>query len=144
MAFKNPDDEAMKAILGSPLTIAVAICSTDPRRDSYRTAGRLQSFGFRVIPVNPFAAGEQIHGERCYARLADILEPVDMVDVFRRSPLVQPIVDDAIASGVRIVWMQLGVINETAARQAQEAGLTVVMDRCTSREYRRLFPTPAI
>lgn len=144
MAFSNPDDDAIKAMLGCPLTIAVAICSPDPRRDSYRIAGRLQSFGFRVIPVNPFAAGEHIHGERCYARIADIPEPVDMVDVFRRSPLVQPIVDDAIASGVRIVWMQLGVINETAAQQAQDAGLMVVMDRCTSREYRRLFPTPAL
>lgn len=142
MTFSNPDDAALKAMLGGPLTIAVAICSPDPQRDSYRIAGRLQSFGFRMIPVNPFAAGAQIHGERCYARLRDIPEPVDMVDIFRRSALVQPLVDEAIASGVRIVWMQLGVINEEAARQAQQAGLTVVMDRCTSREYRRLGLTP--
>ena len=143
MTFANPDDASLKAMLGRPLTIAVAICSTDPQRDSYRIAGRLQTFGFRIIPVNPFAAGTEILGERCYARLADIPAPVDMVDIFRRSSMVLPIVDDAIASGVRIVWMQLGVINAEAAQRAQEAGLTVVMDRCTSREYRRLFLRPA-
>ena len=143
MTFANPDDASLKAMLGRPLTIAVAICSTDPQRDSYRIAGRLQTFGFRIIPVNPFAAGTEILGERCYARLADIPAPVDIVDIFRRSSMVLPIVDDAIASGVRIVWMQLGVINAEAAQRAQEAGLTVVMDRCTSREYRRLFLRPA-
>jgi predicted CoA-binding protein len=139
MAFVSPPEATLKAILSRPLTIAVAICSDDPRRDSYRIAGRLKEFGFRVIPVNPFIAGKDLHGERCYARVTEIPERVDMVDVFRRSEWVDPIADDAIASGADILWMQLGVINEAAARRVQAAGLTVVMDRCTSREYRRFF-----
>ncbi len=140
--FTNPSEAAIKALLQPPLTVAVVICSTDPRRDSYRIAGRLKEFGFRMIPVNPFAAGSLIHGELCYASLADVPESVDLVDVFRRSELVEPIVDDAMACGARIFWMQLGVINEAAARRAQDAGLTVVMDRCTSRDYRRFFLSP--
>ncbi len=141
MAFCNPSEDALKAILSRPLTIAVAICSDDPRRDSYRIAGHLQECGFRMIPVNPVVAGQRLHGETCYASVRDIPERVDMVDVFRRSEMVDPIVDDAIAHGAAIVWMQLGIINEAAAARAQEAGLTVVMDRCTSRDYRRFFLT---
>ena len=142
MAFTNPPEAVIRAILSRPLTIAVVICSDDPTRDSYRIAGRLKEFGFRMIPVNPFAAGKRIHGERCYASLTEIPEHVDLVDLFRRPTLVDPIVDEAITCGAEIVWMQLGVINETAARRAQEAGLTVVMDRCTSRDYRRLCLAP--
>lgn len=114
----------------------------DPTRDSYRIAGRLQAFGFQMIPVNPFAAGTRIHGEPCYASLTEIPGKIDMVDVFRRPALVDPIVDEAIACGADILWLQLGVVNEAAARRAQEAGLTVVMDRCTSRDYRRFFLSP--
>lgn len=139
MAFSNPPESVLRAILARPLTIAVVVCSDDPRRDSHRIAGRLKAFGYRMIPVNPFAAGQSIHGEYCYARLADVPEPIDLVDVFRRPSLVDPIVDDAIACGATIVWMQLGVVNEAAAQRAQAAGLTVVMDRCTSRDYRRFF-----
>jgi predicted CoA-binding protein len=90
-----------------------------------------------VIPVNP--GHQEILGETCYARLRDIPEKVDMVDIFRRSEQVAPIVDDAIETGAKIVWMQLGVIDEQAAARAQEAGLIVVMDRCPAIEYRRLF-----
>ena len=140
MAFSNPPEADIKTLLQRrPLSVAVVICSADPSRDSHRIAGRLKEFGFRMIPVNPSAAGTLIHGEYCYASLRDIPEPVDMVDVFRRSALVDPIVDDAIACGASIVWMQLGVVNEAAAQRAQAAGLTVVMDRCTSRDYRRFF-----
>lgn len=141
MAFCNPPEDVLKAILRRPLRIAVAICSDDPRRDSYRIAGRLKEFGFRMIPVNPFVAGQQIHGETCYASIRDIPERVDMVDIFRRSDMVGPLVDDAIAHGAEILWMQLGVVNEAAAQRARQAGLTVVMDRCTSRDYRRFFFT---
>ncbi len=143
MVFMNPPEAVLKEILSRPLTIAVVICSDDPTRDSYRIAGRLKEFGFHMIPVNPFAAGQQLHGEHCYASLVEIPEKVDMVDVFRRPALVDPIVDEAIACGAAILWMQLGVINEAAAHRAQEAGLTVVMDRCTSRDYRRFFLPPA-
>lgn len=133
----------IRDILARPLTIAVVICSTNSARDSHHIAGRLQTCGYRVIPVNPGAAGETIHGERCYATLADIPDAIDMVDVFRRSDQVDPIADEAIAIGAEILWMQLGVSNEAAAQRAQDAGLTVVMNRCTSREYRRLIAPPA-
>jgi predicted CoA-binding protein len=139
MTFTNPPEAVLREILGRPLTIAVVICSDEPSRDSHRIAGRLKEFGFRMIPVNPFAAGQQIHGEYCYASLADVPEHIDLVDVFRRPSLVDPIVDGAIACGADVLWMQLGVVNEAAAQRAQAAGLTVVMDRCTSRDYRRFF-----
>ena len=90
-----------------------------------------------MIPVNP--GHRSILGETCYANLRDIPEQVDMVDIFRRSDQVAPIVDEAIAVGAKIVWMQLGVIDERAADKARDAGLTVVMDRCPAIEYRRLF-----
>lgn len=137
MAFQNPPDDTIKAILSTPQTIAVVGCSPNPERDSYRIAKLLQTRGHHVIPVNP--GFQEILGETCYAGLQEIPEPVDMVDIFRRSEHVAPIVEEAIATGAKIVWMQLGVIDEQAAAKAQEAGLTVVMDRCPAIEYRRLF-----
>ncbi|HSF33931.1 MAG TPA: CoA-binding protein [Candidatus Tectomicrobia bacterium] len=137
MAFQNPSDETIKEVLATPRTIAVVGCSPNPERDSHRIAKLLQSRGHRVIPVNP--GHQTILGERCYATLRDIPERVEMVDIFRRSELVGPIVDEAIEVAARIVWMQLGVIDEQAAAKAQQAGLTVVMDRCPAIEYRRLF-----
>jgi predicted CoA-binding protein len=137
MAFQNPADEAIRAVLAKPRTVAVVGCSPNPERDSHRIAKLLQDRGHRVIPVNP--GQRMILGETCYARLRDIPEPVEMVDIFRRSEEVAPIVDEAIEVGASIVWMQLGVIDEQAASVAQAAGLTVVMDRCPAIEYRRLF-----
>jgi predicted CoA-binding protein len=137
MAFHNPPDEAIRAVLATPRTVAVVGCSPNPERDSHRIAKLLQDRGHRVIPVNP--GQRMILGETCYARLRDIPEPVEMVDIFRRSEEVAPIVDEAIEVGASIVWMQLGVIDEQAAGVAQAAGLTVVMDRCPAIEYRRLF-----
>jgi predicted CoA-binding protein len=137
MAFQNPPDDVIRAVLATPRTVAVVGCSPNPERDSHRIAKLLQARGHRVIPVNP---GERsILGETCYANLRDIPERVDMVDIFRRSDQVAPIVDEAIEVGAKVVWMQLGVIDERAAVAAQEAGLTVVMDRCPAIEYRRLF-----
>jgi predicted CoA-binding protein len=137
MAFQNPPDDVIRAVLATPRTVAVVGCSPNPERDSHRIAKLLQARGHRVIPVNP---GERsILGETCYANLRDIPEHVDMVDIFRRSDQVAPIVDEAIEVGAKVVWMQLGVIDERAAVAAQEAGLTVVMDRCPAIEYRRLF-----
>jgi uncharacterized protein len=137
MAFQNPPDHVIRAVLATPRTVAVVGCSPNPERDSHRIAKLLQARGHRVIPVNP---GERsILGETCYANLRDIPEHVDMVDIFRRSDQVAPIVDEAIEVGAKVVWMQLGVIDERAAVAAQEAGLTVVMDRCPAIEYRRLF-----
>jgi predicted CoA-binding protein len=137
MAFQNPPDDAIRAVLAKSQTVAVVGCSPNPERDSHRIAKLLQSRGHRVIPVNP--GHRSILGETCYARLRDIPDQVDMVDIFRRSEEVTPIVDEAIEVGARIVWMQLGVIDERAAAAAQAAGLTVVMDRCPAIEYRRLF-----
>jgi predicted CoA-binding protein len=137
MTFQNPPDDVIRAVLATPRTVAVVGCSPNPERDSHRIAKLLQARGHRVIPVNP---GERsILGETCYADLRDIPEHVDMVDIFRRSDQVAPIVDEAIAVGAKVVWMQLGVIDERAAVAAQQAGLTVVMDRCPAIEYRRLF-----
>jgi predicted CoA-binding protein len=137
MTFQNPPDEAIRAVLATRQTVAVVGCSPNPERDSHRIAKLLQSRGHRVIPVNPGA--RSILGEPCYASLRDVPERVDMVDIFRRSEEVGPIVDEAIEIGARIVWMQLGVIDERAATAAQDAGLMVVMDRCPAIEYRRLF-----
>jgi predicted CoA-binding protein len=137
MAFQNPPDETIKVVLATPQTVAVVGCSPNPERDSHRIAKLLKARGHRVIPVNP--GHRAVLGETCYASLRDIPEKVDMVDIFRRSEHVAPIVDEAIEVGARIVWMQLGVIDERAATKAQSAGLTVVMDRCPAIEYRRLF-----
>jgi uncharacterized protein len=137
MAFQNPSDETIKKLLATPQTVAVVGCSPNPERDSHRIAKLLQARGHRVIPVNP--GHRAILGETCFASLRDIPGRVDMVDIFRRSEHVAPIVDEAIETGAKIVWMQLGVIDEQAAAKAQQAGLTVVMDRCPAIEYRRLF-----
>jgi hypothetical protein len=137
MSFQNPTDETIRTILSTPQTIAVIGCSPSPDRDSHRIAQLLQRKGHRMIPVNP--GQQEILGEQCYRTLRDIPVPIDMVDVFRRSEFVAPIVDEAIAVGAKIVWMQLGVIDTEAAKKAQQAGLTVVMDRCPAIEYRRLF-----
>jgi predicted CoA-binding protein len=136
-AFENPSDTVIHDILATPKTIAVVGCSPDPDRDSHQIAALLKAKGHRIIPVNP--TSKEILGERCYASVRDIPEQVDMVDVFRRSEFVDQIADDAITTHAKILWLQLDVINEPAARKAQEAGLTVVMDRCPAIEYRRLF-----
>lgn len=135
--FENPSDDAVRDILGSPRTIAVVGCSSNPLRDSHDIARLLQSRGHRVIPVNP--AETEILGERCWPSLRDVPEPVDVVDVFRRPEFVADVARDAVAIGARVLWLQLGVIDERAALEAQRAGLTVVMDRCPKIEYRRLF-----
>jgi hypothetical protein len=137
--FENPSDAKIREILASQRTIAVVGCSPDPGRDSHRIAALLKAKGHKVIPVNPSC--QEILGERCFASVRDIRESVDMVDVFRRPEFVDQIADDAIAIRAKILWLQLDVINEPAARKAQAAGLTVVMDRCPAIEYRRLFGT---
>jgi predicted CoA-binding protein len=129
-------DDDVEAILTGMRTWAVVGCSPDPGRDSHRIAALLQRRGYRVIPVNPGA--EEILGERCYASLTAVPEPVEVVDVFRRSSAAGAHVDEAIAIGARAVWMQLGVIDHAAAERARAAGLRVVMDRCPAIEIPRL------
>jgi predicted CoA-binding protein len=142
MDFINPSDTEIRAILSKPATVAVIGCSDNPDRDSLMIAKLLKQKGFRVIPVNPQLQPEALRkelGERCYADLASIPEPVEIVDVFRRSEYVAEIAEQAIEKGARVLWCQLGVIDHHAAENARRAGMTVVMDRCPAIEYRRLF-----
>jgi predicted CoA-binding protein len=126
-----------RAILETMRTFAIVGLSPKPHRDSHMVAKFLQARGYRVIPVYP--REESILGEKCYPSLRDIPVEVDVVDLFRRSEAVPPFVDDAIAIGAKVVWMQLGVVHEASAQKARSAGLRVVMDRCPVIEYRRHF-----
>lgn len=135
--FANPPDAVIREILGSPRRIAVVGCSPHPARDSHHVAAELLARGHLVVPVHPGV--DAILGQRCYATLREIPGRVDMVDVFRRSDAAGAVVDEAMAVGARIVWLQLGVVDATAAERAVAAGLTVVMDRCPLLEYARLF-----
>ena len=131
-------DAYLRDILLATRTIAVVGASPRLGRPSHRVMAYLQRHGYRAIPVNPNAAGETILGETCYAALADIPEPIDMADIFRRSELAGAAVDAAIAIGAKIVWMQLGVRDDQAAARAEAAGLEVVMNRCPAIEIPRL------
>lgn len=131
------EDSQIRQILEESKTVAVVGLSPKPERDSYEVAHYLQNAGYKIIPVNPMA--KEILGEKVCPSLASIPEKVDIVDIFRRSEHVGPIVDEAIAIGAKTVWMQLGVANEEAAQKASAAGLNVVMDLCILREHRRLF-----
>lgn len=123
-------------ILKSSRTIAVVGLSSNPMRPSNGVAAYLKRAGYRIIPVNPKES--EVLGEKCYARLEDILEKIDIVDIFRRPEYVPEVVDSAIRIGAKTVWMQEGVIHEAAAAQARKAGLEVIMDRCILKEHRKL------
>jgi predicted CoA-binding protein len=131
-------DAYIRDILTRYRTIAMVGASANTSRPSYFAMKYLKQKGFRVIPVNPGQAGKKILGERVYASLAEIEEKVDIVDIFRASGAALAITSEAIAIGARVVWMQLGVRNDDAARLAEEAGLHVVMNRCPKIEYGRL------
>lgn len=132
-------DADLRRIFRDTRTVAMVGASPKWVRPSHFVFRYLQQKGFRVIPVNPQNAGEQILGETVYARLADVPVKVDLVDVFRNSEAAGPITDEAIAIGARVVWMQLTVRNDEAAARARAAGLEVVMNRCLKIEYGRLF-----
>ncbi len=131
-------DAYIRDILLSNRTIAMVGASPNTSRPSYFAMKYLQAKGFRVIPVNPGHAGQEILGESVYASLADIDGPVDIVDIFRNSEAALAITREAIALGAKVVWMQLGVRNDEAAKIAEDAGLKVVMNRCPKIEYGRL------
>ena len=132
------DSRDIAELLQNVRTIALVGASDRPDRPSNGVMKFLQDHGYRVIPVNPTITGEHIHGEYVWRELSQIGEPIDMVDIFRRSSEVGPIVDQAIATGAKAVWMQLGVIDEEAAARAEAAGLKVVMDHCPKIEIMRL------
>jgi predicted CoA-binding protein len=134
------DDGYIRGILNTVKTIAMVGVSAKDNRPSYFAFKYLLERGYRIIPVNPGLAGQTLLGQEVFARLADIPEPVDMVDVFRAAAHVPVIVDEALAMTPRprVVWLQLGIRNDDAAHRAEEAGLKVVMDRCPKIEYGRL------
>ena len=138
MTHDQYTDDYLRGILKGTKTIAMVGASPHWNRPSYFVMKYLQAKGYRVIPVNPAAAGQQILGERVHASLAEVEEPVDMVDVFRNSEAAGPITDEAIQKGAKTVWMQIGVRNDAAAERAEAAGLTVVMNRCPKIEFSRL------
>lgn len=132
------DDDYIRGILRRTRVIAMPGASTSWNRPSFFVMKYLQRKGYRVIPVNPRAAGQEILGEPVVASLGDIGSPVDMVDIFRNSEAAGQITDEAIAIGAKSVWMQIGVRNDEAAVRATDAGLDVVMDRCPKIEFSRL------
>lgn len=131
-------DSYLRAILRDVKTIAMVGASANWNRPSYFAMKYLQEKGYRVIPVNPVAAGQDILGEKVYATLDEVPAKIDMVDIFRNSDAAGPITDDAIRLGAKVVWMQLGVRNDDAAKRAEAAGLRVVMNRCPKIEHARL------
>ena len=131
-------DAKLRRILSTVRTIAMVGASSNWNRPSYFVMKYLVGKGYRVIPVNPGTAGQDLQGERIYASLRDIPDKIDMVDVFRASDSVGPIMDDAIAIGAKVVWMQLGVRNDEAAAKGEEAGIEVIMNRCPKIEFGRL------
>jgi uncharacterized protein len=137
-------DDAIRSILRETRTIAVVGASANPARPSNEVLGVLIARGFETHPVNPGHAGALIRGRRVVARLADVAARIDMVDVFRRSSAAGGVVDGALmlAPLPRVIWMQLGVIDEAAAARARARGVTVVMDRCPAIEFRRLGISP--
>ena len=138
MNHENYPDSLLRQILKDTKTIAMVGSSDNWVRPSYFAMKYLQSKGYRVIPVNPKAAGKEILGEKVYASLKDVPEKIDMVDIFRNAEAAGAITDEAIEMGAPIVWMQLGVRNDEAATRAEAAGLTVIMNRCPKIEYGRL------
>ena len=130
------DARVIRSVLENSHTIAVVGLSDNPQRPSNDVATFLQSKGYRIIPVNPTIT--EALGERAYRDLKSIPDSVDVVDIFRRSEDVGPVVEDAISIRAKTVWMQLGIENEAAAKMAADAGLHVVMDRCMKREFQRI------
>ncbi|HSK99555.1 MAG TPA: CoA-binding protein [Rubrobacteraceae bacterium] len=133
----NPSPDEIRSLLEGSRTVAVVGLSDRPYRTSHAIARTLQDSGYRIYPVNPNLRGSVL-GEEPYATVEEIGEPVDIVDVFRRSQFVMPVAKDAVLAGAKALWLQSGVVNEEAASYAREHGLIVVMDRCIKVDHARL------
>jgi uncharacterized protein len=131
----KPSTDPILDLLRSSKTIAVVGLSSNPARPSNAVAAYLQSVGYRIIPVNPNES--EVLGEKSYARLEDIPDPIDIVDVFRRSENVPPVADSAIAIKAKVLWLQLGIENAPAAAKAHAAGLTVIQNACLFIEHKK-------
>jgi len=131
-------DDLIRRVLTQTKTIALVGASANPARPSHGVMRYLQREGYRVIPVNPGLEGQNLNGERVYGRLTDIPEKIDMVDIFRNSAQAGAASDEGVAIGARFIWMQLDVRDEAAAKRAEAAGLTVIMNRCPAIEIPRL------
>ncbi|SFL48635.1 Predicted CoA-binding protein [Paenibacillus sp. 1_12] len=138
MVFDNPARDRIKELLKNAGNVAVVGLSDKPDRTSYMVAEAMQNKGYRIIPVNPNAT--HILGEVCYPSLSDIPEPVDIVNVFRRSDQVVPVAEEAVKINAKVFWLQLGIFNEEAAQIAKSGGLEVIMDRCIKVEDAILLP----
>jgi uncharacterized protein len=133
----SPEDRELRAMLGDVHTIAVVGLSSRPHRPSYEVARYLQEHGYRIVPVNPNEI--EVLGERAYPTLADVPDPIDVVDVFRRAEETPAIASAAVAAGARVLWLQEGIVNEEAARIATEGGLEVIMGVCIKHVRERLI-----
>jgi predicted CoA-binding protein len=133
----KPDDEQIKKILKKYHTIAIVGISQDEEKPSFRVASYLKDQDYKIIPVNP--RYKEILGEQCHSSLKEIPESVEIVDVFRKPEAIDEIAEEAIEIGAKVIWMQLGIVNNKAAQRAKDAGLEVVMDRCMYIEHKRLF-----
>jgi uncharacterized protein len=133
-----PDDDGLRALLRAWRTIAVVGLSSKPWRDSHRVAGYLQGAGYRIVPINPNE--EEVLGERSYPSLLDAPDPIDLVDVFRRTEHAPELARQAVQVGAKGLWLQVGIVSEEAARIAEAGGLSVIMGVCLMTEHRRLQP----
>jgi predicted CoA-binding protein len=131
--FENPGPDQRCALLKQVRTIAVIGLSPKPERPSHRVAKAMQRFGFKIIPVRP--AVTKVLGEKAYPTLADVTDKIDLVNVFRAAGYIDGIVDDCLQLGLKHLWIQSGIVNESAAMRARENGITVVMDRCIMVDY---------
>lgn len=140
MRMTQYSDDLLQSVLTRSKRIAVVGFSMNPQRPSHDVARFMASRGYEILPINPGHAGKEVFGTRVLASLSEIAGPVDMVDIFRRSEAVGPVVDEALAvcDGLETIWMQLGVMNEDAAGRAEAAGVTVIQDRCPKIEIHRL------
>jgi len=134
--FRNPAAAEIRALLTRSRNIAVVGLSPNPQRSSHRIARRLQEWGYRVIPVRPAIA--EVLGEKAYARLSEVRQRIDLVDVFRAAHQLEPIVQECIDLQIPALWFQEGIVNEASAERARAAGIQVVMDRCIAVDYRHL------